>query len=37
MHKLMRELPSLNLTKSLPKYAHGKVDLNMMKKCKVDK
>ena len=36
MLHLMRELPLFNLTKPLPKYAHGKV-YYMLKKCKVDK
>ena len=32
----MRELLLSNLAKTLPKYAHGKFYLNMLKKCKVD-
>ena len=35
MLHLMRELLLFNLTKTLPKYAHGKV-YYMLEKCKVD-
>ena len=36
MLHLMRELLLFNLTKTLPKYAQGKV-YYMLEKCKVDK